>query len=668
MHGVSDGFFNKWFDSISEILRNSGKLNEISAHFASLKSDNERVIFGLNLQCVHDVIRVRPSYQQKSAEESARMRNNGNKLFQKNHYHKALEVYSRSILVAPFECDGKELCLAFANRSAVLFHLKEYEQCLRDIQQALNYGYPEELKYKLFDRQGKCLVQLGRTGKACDCFLEAREALNSSRLDCQKMEEWSRDLEREICKSQQVAKDSGPSVLFSGEQVDLPKVMYGQNKQYVSASSAVDVVMSDSLGRHLVARRDINVGDTLVIEKPYASVLLPKHLGTHCYNCLKRVTHPLPCVQCSSVRYCSEACARQSWDSYHSIECQYLDLIHGASIGANGHLALRIIVKAGFKFLKAFVEGARYTSAELGCGHDRLYSPCDYAPIYCLLTHADDRSPGDLFRRTLVAIFLLKVLQGGPFFGEELCSAEDEAFIGGLILRHLQSNPCNAHEVSELQLNLDSVSTSETEEIAAGIYATLSLFNHSCDPSVTRNFYGDTCVVRAIRNIPRGCEISDNYGTLCALSVRTERREKLKKQYYFTCKCKACEDKFPLYSEIPSTACPVYKCEYCHIPLDSRRNKKNEMQGLLCTKCHSLYNLEEMRSALRKSEESYRKALDALLLEADAQNTLLVFVSHLRLLEKLICRPWKDYNNCQEAIKQCYNIMGNCHATTSTGK
>lgn len=104
------------------------------------------------------------------------------------------------------------------------------------------------------------------------------------------------------------------------------------------------------------------------------------------------------------------------------------------------------------------------------------------------MTHSKDRSVSDLFRRTVMAIFLLKTLQGGGFFGEEPCSQDDLIFIGGLILRHLQSNPCNAHEVSELQLNLNSVATSETGEIASGIYATLSLFNHACDPSVTRNF------------------------------------------------------------------------------------------------------------------------------------------------------------------------------------
>ena len=34
------------------------------------------------------------------------------------------------------------------------------------------------------------------------------------------------------------------------------------------------------------------------------------------------------CIWCSRVRYCSEACCLTSWESYHRIECNFLDLLH----------------------------------------------------------------------------------------------------------------------------------------------------------------------------------------------------------------------------------------------------------------------------------------------------------------------------------------------------
>ena len=48
-----------------------------------------------------------------------------------------------------------------ANRSVVLLRLNEYEKCLSDISAALHFGYPDNLQYKLYERQGTCLQALG---------------------------------------------------------------------------------------------------------------------------------------------------------------------------------------------------------------------------------------------------------------------------------------------------------------------------------------------------------------------------------------------------------------------------------------------------------------------------------------------------------------------------
>ena len=66
-------------------------------------------------------------------------------------------------------------------------------------------------------------------------------------------------------------------------------------------------------------------------------------------------------------------------------------------------------------------------------------------------------------------------------------------YVGGLILRHLQSISCNAHEISMLRLNEEDrkpLCNSYANGIGAGIFAVMSIFNHSCDPHVTRNFLG----------------------------------------------------------------------------------------------------------------------------------------------------------------------------------
>jgi hypothetical protein len=36
-------------------------------------------------------------------------------------------------------------------------------------------------------------------------------------------------------------------------------------------------------------------------------------------------------------------------------------------------------------------------------------------------------------------------------------------------------------------------------------------------------------------------------------------------------------------------------------------------------------------------------------------------IRHLQSLDRFIQRPWKEYNNCQEAIKQCFAMTSNCY-------
>ena len=40
--------------------------------------------------------------------------------------------------------------------------MKRYLDCLEDIEGSLYFGYPDNIKYKLLDRQAKCFQALGR--------------------------------------------------------------------------------------------------------------------------------------------------------------------------------------------------------------------------------------------------------------------------------------------------------------------------------------------------------------------------------------------------------------------------------------------------------------------------------------------------------------------------
>ena len=103
-------------------------------------------------------------------------------------------MFFQSIISAPEL--GPELSLAFANRSACLYHKGNYEKCLQDISLALKYKYPKRLEYKLQQRKGQCLTKLKYYEESEKAFLEAINALDfDSKMSIEKRQQLQKDIE-----------------------------------------------------------------------------------------------------------------------------------------------------------------------------------------------------------------------------------------------------------------------------------------------------------------------------------------------------------------------------------------------------------------------------------------------------------------------------------------
>lgn len=82
-----------------------------------------------------------------------------------------------------------------------------------------------------------------------------------------------------------------------------------------------------------------------------------------------------------------------------------------------------------------------------------------------------------------MAYFLTLCLKVASYFD----SFEGEFnFAGGLVLRNLQFLQFNTHEIYELFESKSDKKSSKTVFIGGGIYPTLALFNHSCNPDIVR--------------------------------------------------------------------------------------------------------------------------------------------------------------------------------------
>lgn len=271
--------------------------------------------------------------------------------------------------------------------------------------------------------------------------------------------------------------------------------MNQKNKLIQCAADSVEIKHTDNQGRHVVATRDISVGEVLAIEKPFCHILIEQFF-THCHYCLKLCYHLIPCLKCTQVMYCDEEC-RENDSAYHKYECRILATVRKLAIDKLKLLPLKI----------ALLVKDRYFAIKEMNKADDFYRSDRYKEIHNLVANTASRSVSDMFDRSSTsAIIFYLIKKFTDFFQNE----EEEAVFKDLVLLHMQTSACNFHEISELAENSQEIY--EPDQIGAGAYSFLSMFNHRCSPNVLRDCYGPVIVIRAIESIKKGQQCCDNYG------------------------------------------------------------------------------------------------------------------------------------------------------------
>ena len=93
----------------------------------------------------------------KDGELARRNREDGNAAFQSGNHELALVLYTEAMRYSPVHPtthEGEDFAAAAATRSAALMALGKFEECLEDVQLAIEAGYTSAASYKLFIRQG----------------------------------------------------------------------------------------------------------------------------------------------------------------------------------------------------------------------------------------------------------------------------------------------------------------------------------------------------------------------------------------------------------------------------------------------------------------------------------------------------------------------------------
>lgn len=588
----------------------------------------------------------------------------------------------------------RSLSLGYANRSAVLLELEQYDKCVYDIDAALRYGYPKLLHSKLAERKAKCLIAQKRKSEAKEVLENAlkdlaelsldesksknsREALQFLVNQCESNENDTHSEAKTSQKDLQIdlSRASKEKLLFSCQTPTAPKLV-DPSPTIPALSASVRMAYTPSQGRYLVAERDIHPGDVLVAETGYCSILhLDSSLRTHCSNCLSRCLTPVPCPSCTRVVFCSSFCCIQGLSYFHRQECNILPTLAALDMGKNSVLAYRILTHTTHKKLKALMpellEESKHKAPEsLGFNTQGIYSSSDYKTIYHLVHNKEQRSVSDLFKRCAMALTLTKLMIASKnhFVAEDgkpvMPTQEDILLTGCTLFIHMMNLPCNAHSVTELEVNVSRFQESTTQEIGSGAFGVLSLTNHSCNPAAARSSYGNVVVLRAIRFIPQGGEVTDSYGEHYGISPCEARRVELLQQYCFTCTCEACVNSWPTYPSLSQSL--TLRCLKCSVPLSLSNGVCKRCNTKYSNKeCNSngntlMYDYKEIEEQTKIAANECQKAYDSIIEGLNSEENMTTLIHFIELVDKYVQHPCKLYFEAQETLKHCFDRQGNC--------
>ena len=379
--------------------------------------------------------------------DAEKLRKDGNDLFKEKMYSDALETYSAAILKAKQQFDDdnntgnrNEACLNFANRSAAFFNLKKFEYAFEDAKRALKLGHYD--KDKLNNRIQKC-----------KSFMQRDECATSDQC-------------------------------FTNDKINLD---YEKQK-----------------GRLLIANKSIEMGECLIKEQAFVSIVNSDYYLAFCNHCLSQLNgYGVPCLNCSYAIFCSEKCLSESTSSCHRDECGKIsDLINQLGVG---YLVLRLGFKVGF-------ENMIYSFDELENKLNNKLSS-NYEDVYNLMTHANEFELKENLSFALISLFFKQLLENYSRF---TFTREDESIkLCKLFLRHIQQLSTNLISIDQ-EVALDAydncgIEMNEKLKVGIGFYPIVSLLNHSCIPNVMPKFKGNHLEVTAIKLIEKGTGNSHNF-------------------------------------------------------------------------------------------------------------------------------------------------------------
>lgn len=274
-------------------------------------------------------------------------------------------------------------------------------------------------------------------------------------------------------------------------------------------SKEIEVVVDAHKNYHVVSKRDLEVGDIISVEEPYALVLPMGLTYQRCHHCgNERSMNLLPCSDCTNVMFCAD-CYDVAIKKYHQYECKVIRYMYNELANEHRRLALRATVIAITNLNKV----------------EYIVDP----PPGCTLLTVEDtfliysQNPSREMARSEIIFAQRKNVNWNIQKHQALASVlyalmaksdlnkylSDDGLYLTTILEHMifvtDYKLCKSIDMADKKLD-------DANRRPCFMLPLRSMLNHSCVPNVTTTIHDNRVILSVIRPISSGKEIVDSHG------------------------------------------------------------------------------------------------------------------------------------------------------------
>ncbi|KAK4874188.1 hypothetical protein RN001_013548 [Aquatica leii] len=497
----------------------------------------------------------------KDNAKSVTLRLRANKVYlEDKNPQQCIQLYNKSLRYAIYNSENYGIVLA--NRSAMLFKIFQFKECIDDIDRCLQSQLPKVLKPKVYLRKCESYKKLGDQVKMNECVAEFLLFLNTeaSKTDADRYN-------RKICS---VLSSSEEVIELADDTCELP--IMEPNLQLPNASVSV-ALRQHNKKNYYASGKKITEGQVLFVEKAYA--FAPYTSKDHsmnkqfCQYCLKRLVAGVPCKTCVKYMYCSEACQSSAWREFHQWECLAIQA-RILAFFSEVNLALRILFKVCHNWVQQNTSDHTYLAIN--------NFPLSLHDKHVLQVYAENAMMLVFYLKTKTNFF--EYIKRSHNFRNK-SDKDVMATIGGLLIRHatqIQSKELHVFDFSDVTFN----------EVAFAICPSVVYMSHSCDPNTVYYFHNDYVVVKALTDININTKLTYSYRNATRYTISlADRKSFLWDICRLRCNCQPCQNPMLNLEKLDS-----YICIRCRGPANIVNSELPEEQ-CKCLQCNHLFILPE---------------------------------------------------------------------------